>query len=289
MAVTTLDVELREQGNYSHDLKENDELTILIEITPEKLQWIRRDEQGTLYPSNGFVYKTNVIFGNQIIRLDHLNNNQMLDPSKQLDIPKQKKVNLKFRNNISNTEIRLPKEMADNLAEFMTGGRRKDASCLDFINDLFFGCGTQTLHNINTNTDNNQEIVDLKAGQAILLCDSFKNQQGVLKLDNIHFAILLCDDLYISVFGNDGPICITSLEQLKGIYNTAAHNYVTPISQAVRDQKVKNEHDQIQEPKKLSKMNNGFLPYFSFKNLSIAAAIAVGVVVGIKCYNARNK
>lgn len=289
MAVTSLGVELRRRGNNSHDLKKDDELTILIEIRDNKLKTrmlSTQDPKNHYWFDGGFVYEAVIRSENQTLRLDELNNNKLLNLSKQ------KKITLKFKNLISNTEIVLPKDMSNNLIAYMSGGRRKDSDCQDFVNDLFFGCGTQALHTLKMDYVQLSENPKLKAGQAILLSDSLKNEQGKITAGNFHYAIFLCDDLYISVFGS-GSIYITTLEQLKLCFRVATTYHITPILQTEIDQKAKIKQNQIQEPKfqgakKLCNSNNSFLPSFSFKNLAIAATITVGVVAGI-CYKAQNK
>lgn len=195
------------------------ELNIVIEITNQKIEHTFPDD------AKGFIYKSNII----------VDNNKTVDLfsvryDKILEIQKNKRINLEFRLGISNSKIEFPREMSNNFAAFLTGERRKGANCLDFVNDLLFGCGTQRLQHIHINSgDENQSINDLTPGQAIVLGNV---EKGAFFSNKLHYAISLFNNLFLSVLGDDGPICITTLEQLKSIYKIQNHfliNRVTPV------------------------------------------------------------
>jgi hypothetical protein len=123
--------------------------------------------------------------------------------------------------------FKLPDEMNRNLLHFLTGSRRHGDNCMDFVNIMLFGCRNDGPHRIYLNlgkaaiigNDNNLAI-----GQAIAI------GSGLATHEMKHFAIYLGNGLYISMMGDNNPLYVTTLEQMKLIYSVNTAVKVTPIS-----------------------------------------------------------
>lgn len=123
--------------------------------------------------------------------------------------------------------FRLPEEMNKNLFHFLTGGRRWGDNCRDFVNAMLFGCGNNELQMIYLNRAESEIIKNdnnLAIGQAVAI------GAGLATEELCHFAICLGNGLYMSVLGDNNPIYITTLEQMKMIYGVNTAVKVTPVS-----------------------------------------------------------
>lgn len=177
---------------------------IIIKITNQK-------ETISLEDREAFVYESNIRLDGKSFPLNSLNYDKLLQ------IQPNKKYEIQFEFNDA-TRIKLPNKMNEHLLSFLIGGRRKGVACMDFINDLYFGCKSQALNVINLIPFSLSLVGNVAIGQTVSLNDR-------------HFAIYLANNLYISVMGNDHPLYITTLEQMKLIYNTQKAMIVIPKQQ----------------------------------------------------------
>lgn len=136
----------------------------------------------------------------------------------KLIIPSDKKYEILFIYRPADHEIKikLPYEMNKNLLEYLTGGRREKECCMDFVSALYFGCGTFEVNRFLNDGERSYPITDsstLQTGQAISIGDTANGAYT-----HRHLAIYLGEELFLSVMGNNIPILITTLEQMKLLY-----------------------------------------------------------------------
>lgn len=171
----------------------------------------------------GFVFLTNILIEGKSISLMQFtykifpNTILSLSPSTHYEVV----FNYSYLN--ESKQIKLPKDMEQNLLCFLSGSRRKNENCKDFINDLYFKCNTQPIYDIYFSFAQTT-IEDVTIGQAIAIGTHLNNQFRAN-----HFAIYLGGDLYLSVLGVNNFLGVTTLEQLKVFYNDNVVRVINPF------------------------------------------------------------
>ena len=190
---------------------------LMIEITEEKIPLRFRGK------CTGYGFGSDILLtGNRVplASFSHING---------LTIQPNKKYEILFKYKLQGIEKtqKVPPIMNQNLLNYLAGGRRENECCMDFVNALLFGCKTQQLNSIILNGSRSYFIDDslsLTMGQTIAIGD---NTSGVYEPK--HFAIYIADGLFLSVMGNDTPLMITTLDQMKAVYNYPISSVIFPL------------------------------------------------------------
>ncbi len=101
--------------------------------------------------------------------------------------------------------------------------KHHDSMCLDFVlcvMDVFMETDPPNYTSILLHT---KAIDELKAGMCVIFTDSRLKEQ-----DSVHFAVFLCDNLYLSKFGS-GPLSITTEKEINKLYKTDGMYVITKI------------------------------------------------------------
>jgi len=163
---------------------------------------------------DGYGYESNILFEDSIIPLSSLTHLSRLKMSNYRNISNIKLVLSCLDENKS---IILPENISKNLLHFLCNIRREEANCKDFINDLYFGCGSEPLNHISITSDYIPlEEAKLEIGDAIILTRT-SDPMGFC-----HIVMNLGNDLCISDVDSNSPIVITTIDQMKLLYNANA-------------------------------------------------------------------
>ncbi len=180
----------------------------------------------------GFFFDTNILINGNKIPLDSINYNN------PLNISEHKKYEILFKYKLDDNEVvvRLTEQFNNNLLDFLSGGRRENECCMDFINAIYFGCSAVPLNTISLDeellTVTSSET--LQAGQVISIGNG-KDEDYVPD----HFTLYLGDDLCLSVVGTNRPLLITTLDQMKFCYSCQETVIVYPIAEDLTIEAIK--------------------------------------------------
>lgn len=182
------------------------------------------DQKTVIVPSsNAFCYQTYVLVNDNKVDL------RSLDSDSALEVNSNGKYEITFEDfhRQERRFFKLPSLMNYNLFCFLTGGKRKKENCMDFINAIYFGCGTIKINDLSMVGDPSiiDNIKDLMVGQAVAIGNKSSDDLGI-KIN--HYAIYIGNNLFISTPG-ENPLIITTLEQMQLLYKS---NCVAKISPA---------------------------------------------------------
>jgi hypothetical protein len=117
----------------------------------------------------------------------------------------------------------LPKKCNDTLLKYLLNGRPSPKyCCVDFLMDTVGRYSDLTVNHIVGHwIEQEYEETSLNTGDGIVIYNEVKKP--------VHFAIYLCNCIYLSLFGSSGPLIATTLNEMKtGFGGVTAYKF-TPI------------------------------------------------------------
>ena len=197
---------------------DKDVAKIIIEITNQEEKLIG------ISGTTGFYFVTNIIVDGKRIPLESISYDHPL----KLSDKNNYRLLFKYPHLSDKENCELPSAMAQHLLTFLTGGRRQGECCIDFINDLYFGCGSVAVNQLYVRDFFGAPIKNDKQiaiGQAVGIGKDLGSPPN-------HYAIYLGHGLFIAVMGNDCPIYVTTLEQMKLLYDDRFASVISPLTKA---------------------------------------------------------
>jgi hypothetical protein len=186
--------------------------TITIKITDQKYTVVDSDNRDV-----GFCYTTKVIAENKEVDLHTLSKPLEVDPNINYEL------NIEDSHSGESKVVRLNTAMSRNLFRYITGGRREEGNCKDFMNAMHFGCGRARLNTVYLRECRAiKDDKDLEVGHTMVI-----GTHTAKGFDFKHFAIKLTEKLYISTLGPGAPH-ITTSEQMQLFYKANDLVKITP-------------------------------------------------------------